>query len=131
MTEVRPHVTVTVTDDPARSVFVATLDDGTVAGGAYYHRLGGTVIFTHTEVDPAFEGQGIGSRLAAGALGLVRAAGGKVVPLCPFVRGWMAKHPEHDDLLKTFTDFGTRTGGPGAGGPAAPAAGKPAPAAGE
>ena len=113
MAEVRPHVT--VTDDPSRSAFVATLDDGTLAGGAYYHRLGETVIFTHTEVDPELEGQGIGSQLAAGALTLVRSAGDTVVPLCPFIRAYMAKHDEYDDLLKTFTDFGTRTAGPDAG----------------
>jgi predicted GNAT family acetyltransferase len=112
MTETRPHVT--VTDDAARQVFVATLDDGTVAGGAYYERHAGVVIFTHTEVDPAFEGQGIGSQLAAGALGLVRDAGAKIVPLCPFIRAYVGKHPEYDDLLKTYTDFGTRVGGPGA-----------------
>ncbi|QAY64099.1 N-acetyltransferase [Xylanimonas allomyrinae] len=111
MTEAR-HVT--VTDAPARSAFVATLDDGTLAGAAYYERRGGVVIFTHTEVDPAFEGQGVGSRLAADALGLVREAGDVVVPLCPFIRAFMAKHPEHDDLLQTRTDFGTRVAGPGA-----------------
>jgi predicted GNAT family acetyltransferase len=110
MTEVRPHVT--ITDDASRPAFLATLDDGTEAGAAYYHRIGETVIFTHTEVDSAFEGRGIGSQLAAGALGLAREAGDHVVPLCPFIRGYMAKHPEHDDLLKTFTDFGTRTAGP-------------------
>ncbi|ACZ29204.1 acetyltransferase-like protein [Xylanimonas cellulosilytica DSM 15894] len=117
MAEVRPHVT--VTDDPSGSVVVATLDDGTVAGRAFYDRRGTTVTFTHTEVDPAFGGQGIGSQLAAGALGLVRQAGGTVVPLCPFIRAYMAKHPEHDDLLRTATDFGTRTAGPGT--PNAPA----------
>jgi predicted GNAT family acetyltransferase len=112
MTEVRPHVG--VTDDPSRPAFVATLDDGTVAGGAYYHRNGTVVTFTHTEVDPSFEGQGIGSRLAAGALALVREAGGTVVPLCPFIRAFMNKHPEYDDLLHRATDLGTRTAGPAA-----------------
>lgn len=112
MTEVRPHVS--VTDDPSRPAFIATLDDGTVAGDAYYHRRGTVVTFTHTEVDPSFEGQGIGSRLAAGALALVREAGETVVPLCPFIRAYMAKHPEHDDLLHGPTDLGTRTAGPSA-----------------
>jgi predicted GNAT family acetyltransferase len=105
---------VTVTQDAERSAFVATLDDGTVAGLAYYHPLGGALVFTHTEVDPAREGQGIGSRLVAGALAAVREAGATVVPLCPFVRAWMARHPEHDDLLHTYTDLGTRKAGPGA-----------------
>lgn len=105
---------VAVTQDAERSAFVATLADGTVAGAAYYHPLGGALVFTHTEVDPAFEGQGIGSRLVAGALGAAREAGSKIVPLCPFVRAYMARHPEHDDLLRTYTDLGTRKAGPGA-----------------
>ncbi|GAB2468902.1 GNAT family N-acetyltransferase [Xylanimonas ulmi] len=124
MTEARAHVT--VADDPSRSAFVALLDDGTVAGGAYYERRGATVVFTHTEVEPAFEGQGIGSRLAAGALTLVREAGDAVVPLCPFIRAHMAKHPEYDDLLTTRTDFGTRVADPAghrAGHDAGPGAG--------
>ncbi|WP_159793658.1 GNAT family N-acetyltransferase [Puerhibacterium puerhi] len=109
---VRPDVT--VSQDAERSAFVATLADGTVAGAAYYHPLGDALVFTHTEVDPALEGQGIGSRLVAGALAAAREAGQKVVPLCPFVRAYMARHPEHDDLLRTYTDLGTRKAGPGA-----------------
>ncbi|PZR51708.1 N-acetyltransferase [Xylanimonas oleitrophica] len=111
MSVVRPQVT--VSDDPDRPAFLARLDDGTEAGGAYYRRRGDVVIFTHTEVDPAYEGQGIGTRLVAGALALVREAGGTVVPLCPFVRAWMDRHPEHDDLLHARTDLGSRTAGPG------------------
>jgi predicted GNAT family acetyltransferase len=110
MTDTRPHVT--VTDDPEREAFVATLDDGTEAGDAYYQRHAGVVIFTHTEVDPAFEGRGIGSQLAGGALDLVRRAGEKIVPLCPFIRAYVGKHPQYDDLLKTYTNFGDRVAGP-------------------
>jgi predicted GNAT family acetyltransferase len=110
----RVQPAVTVTQDADGSAFVATLEDGTVAGTAYYHLLGGALVFTHTEVDPALEGQGIGSRLVAGALAAAREAGAKVVPLCPFVRAYMARHPEHDGLLRTYTDLGTRKAGPGA-----------------
>ncbi|MCA5891899.1 N-acetyltransferase [Isoptericola sp. NEAU-Y5] len=90
---------ITVVDDPAGQVFRASLADGTAVGGAYYEREGDVVTFTHTEVDPAFEGQGIGSQLAAGALGLVRDAGGRIVPLCPFIKKYVERHPEHADLL--------------------------------
>jgi uncharacterized protein len=94
--DTRPHVT--VLDDPERQVFLAVLDDGTEAGGAYYRRRNGVVTFTHTEIDPAFEGQGIGSQLAAGALTMVRDAGQRFVPLCPFIRAYVERHPEYDDL---------------------------------
>ncbi len=45
-------------------------------------------------------GQGIGSKLVKGALDQVRADGLKVVAQCPFVRGWIEKHPDYADLLK-------------------------------
>ncbi len=96
MTDTPTHVT--VKDVPERRVFLALLDDGTEAGGAYYRRRGGVVTFTHTEVDPAFEGRGVGSQLAAGALAQVRDAGERFVPLCPFIRAYVERHPEFDDL---------------------------------
>jgi predicted GNAT family acetyltransferase len=73
--------------------------DGVRAGHTEYVRKGGLVIFTHTEIDPAFEGRGLGSRLARGALDAVRAEGAPIVPLCPFVAGYIEKHPEYDDLV--------------------------------
>lgn len=94
-----PPTHVTVADDRDQQVFVARLDDGRTAGGAYYERSEGVVVFTHTEVDPAFEGQGIGSQLAAGALDQVRAGGEKIVPLCPFIKAYVRRHPEYADLL--------------------------------
>ena len=112
MSQSRPHVT--VNDDQDRSVFVAVLDDGTTAGEAYYQRLGPAVIFTHTEVPPALGNMGIGTQLASGALALVREAGGSVIPLCPFIRSYLDRHPEYDDLLHAHTDLGNRTAGPGA-----------------
>lgn len=64
-----------------------------------YYRLGtGVITFTHTEVPEALSGKGIGSRLVRGALEAARAQGLKVVAECPFVRGYIAKHPEFADL---------------------------------
>lgn len=57
-------------------------------------------MFTHTEVDPAFEGRGIGGALARHALDAVRAAGTRrVLPICPFIKGWIGKHPDYVELL--------------------------------
>ena len=66
---------------------------------AAYELSGDTIRFTHTEVPEALEGKGVGSRLVAGALADVRRLGLKVVPLCPFVRHYIEKHPEERDLL--------------------------------
>lgn len=71
--------------------------DGHTAFAAY-ERDGDVVVFTHTVVSQALRGQGVGSRLVEGALMQVRAAGGKVRPLCTFVAGYMAQHPEWADL---------------------------------
>lgn len=66
---------------------------------AHYRLSPGVITFTHTEVPEALSGKGIGSRLARGALEAARAQGLKVVAECPFVRGYIAKHPEFADLL--------------------------------
>ncbi|MFB4304457.1 GNAT family N-acetyltransferase [Actinomadura sp. NTSP31] len=74
--------------------------DGDLAGFAEYERRDGAVVFTHTEVVPAFEGKGVGSSLARGALDDVRAKGEPVVPLCPFIKKWIDKHADYQDLVK-------------------------------
>jgi uncharacterized protein len=66
---------------------------------AAYKLEGDVIRFTHTEVPKALEGQGIGSRLIGNALDDVRRRGLKVVPLCPFVRRYIERHPETQDLL--------------------------------
>ena len=76
------------------------LVEGALAGFAEYQLTDELVVFTHTEVDPAFEGQGVGSTIAAAALDDVRADGSrKVLPLCPFISGWIARHPDYADLV--------------------------------
>jgi predicted GNAT family acetyltransferase len=90
---------VDVKDNPAEDRYEAWLD-GQLAGFATYGLSEHAIVFLHTEVDPAFEGRGIGSALARGALDDVRAQGDRdVVPLCPFIKGWIAKHPDYQDLL--------------------------------
>lgn len=92
--------TVTITHNAEASRYEARLD-GELAGFADYQLASGLIVFTHTEVDPAFEGQGVGSRLAQGALDDVRAGGDrKVLPLCPFIKGWIARHPAYQDLVQ-------------------------------
>jgi len=77
--------------------FELEIDDAVAK--AFYVRKGNVVTFTHTEVPAAVAGHGVGSRLARGALEMVRAAGEKVVARCPFIASWMARHPEFNDLL--------------------------------
>lgn len=73
--------------------------DGQAAGVAFYERSPGRVVFTHTEIEPAFEGRGLGGRLAQAALDDVRARDERVVPHCPFIAGWIRRHPEYAGLV--------------------------------
>jgi uncharacterized protein len=72
--------------------------EGHVAA-AYYAKSGDVITFEHTEVPSELGGKGIGSMLVQGALDQVRAEGLKVVAQCPFVKGWIGKHPDYADLL--------------------------------
>jgi predicted GNAT family acetyltransferase len=72
--------------------------EGQLALAAYRLR-DGRITFTHTEVPEALEGQGIGSKLVKAALDDVRAQGLKVVPACAFVKHYIEKHAEEQDLL--------------------------------
>lgn len=86
-----------VVDAPERSRYEA-VRDGEVVGFAGYQKTAAIVVFTHTEVGRAHEGQGVGGALVKGALDHVRTTGLRVLPLCPFVRAWMVRHPEYGDL---------------------------------
>jgi uncharacterized protein len=88
----------TVTDNPAESRY--ELRDGdTLVGIAAYRLTGDTVVFTHTEVADAYEGQGAGSQLAREALDDSRARNRRVVARCPFIAAWIERHPDYADLL--------------------------------
>ena len=65
--------------------------DGKLAGFTQYHRTGDRVVFTHTEIDKAFSGQGLGKVLAEEALDDVVAGGKVIVPMCQFIAGFLAK----------------------------------------
>jgi predicted GNAT family acetyltransferase len=69
--------------------------DGEVLGFLLYRIEPDSVVLVHTDVDPAYEGQGLGSVLVKGALDDLRERGVRAVPLCPFVRAYIRRHPEY------------------------------------
>ena len=87
-----------VRDVPEQSQYVISVD-GEPAGFAAYVDADQLRVFSHTEVDPRFEGQGVGAALVRGALDDVRARKLRVLPVCPFVRGYLARHREYADLV--------------------------------
>jgi uncharacterized protein len=93
----RAHVT--IKNDPEMSRYEAVDEAGVVVGFSEYRLRDGAVVFTHTVVDDAFEGHGVGSTLARAALDDVRASGARVVALCPFIKAYIDNHPDYQDLL--------------------------------
>jgi predicted GNAT family acetyltransferase len=88
-----------VVQDAAMNRF-ELLVDGVQAGIADYLMRDDRIVFVHTEIDPAYRGQGLGDEIARGALNLVRAESDLRVELrCPFLSKWVAEHPEYEDLL--------------------------------
>ena len=82
---------VEVVDEPERQRFEIRVD-GELAGFTEYRRSPGLIAFVHTLIDARFEGQGLGTRLVTDALGEVRSDGLAVLPFCPFVRAFIARH---------------------------------------
>lgn len=87
-----------VRDNPARNQFEMDTEAGLAF--ARYRRDGATLTVLHTEVPRAIEGRGRGSRLVRGMLDMARERGDRIVPLCGFVRGFIARNPAYTDLLK-------------------------------
>ena len=97
MSDVSEQVVVTRNEDEHR--WEARIG-GELAGFAAYQLTDELVVFTHTEVEPAFEGKGVGGALARQALDEVAAEGTlKVMPLCPFITAWIKRHPDYVPLV--------------------------------
>ncbi len=89
-----------VRDVPGRSRYEARLGDDEEIAGLLDYALGkGWIALVHTEVRDGFEGQGVGSRLVRAVLADLRERGLPVIPKCPFVVGWLQRHPEQHDVL--------------------------------
>ncbi len=87
-----------VHDNAEQHRYEITVDD-VLTGFVRYVRRGGRAYFVHTEIDPKRGGAGLGSALARGALDAQRQLGEPVVPLCPFIRGYVERHPEYADVI--------------------------------
>jgi predicted GNAT family acetyltransferase len=81
-----------VVDDPAASRFMVEAD-GKVAE-LVYQLEGDRLLLIHTGVPRALEGRGVGGTLVAAALDEAKRRGLTVVPLCPFARNWLVRHPD-------------------------------------
>jgi uncharacterized protein len=89
---------ITVRDVPDANRFEA-VRDGEVVGHIAYRRTARGYAFLHTEVEPSAGGGGVGSALVRGALEAVRESGSELLPYCPFVKAWIARHEEYVALV--------------------------------
>ncbi|MCL2802747.1 MAG: N-acetyltransferase [Micrococcales bacterium] len=89
---------VSVVNHPAASQFEMAVD-GKSVGLLQYQLRPGVVALTHTEVTPRFGGRGLGSCLVHQALDWANQLGLKVLPFCPFVRDYIAAHPQFLELV--------------------------------
>jgi uncharacterized protein len=87
-----------VHDDHENHRFVITVD-GEPQGMAVYHVRGDRYFFVHTEVNPEFKGQGLGSKLARHVLDAMTDRGERIVPLCPFIAAYVKRHPAYLSLV--------------------------------
>lgn len=88
-----------VRDAPERSRYEVVGDGEVVVGYLEYTVEPGLIVLAHTEVAPSVEGQGVGSRLVKGALEDIRSRALRIIPLCPFVKAYLQRHPEQRDVV--------------------------------
>ena len=86
--------------------FEAVTPDGEVAGYLAYDVVPthvptgrGAFVAVHTIVEPDHGGAGVGTMLARVALDHARAEHLVVIPECSFVRAFVERHAEYQDLL--------------------------------
>jgi uncharacterized protein len=87
-----------VADNPEQEQYEIRAD-GELAGFIQYHLRDGVIAFLHTEIDPRFRGHGVAGHLIQSSLEAARDRHLAVLPYCPFVRSWIADHPEYADLV--------------------------------
>lgn len=87
-------------DSPDR--FEITVEEG-VAGFTQFLDRGERRIFFHTEIGEEFGGRGLAGTVVEEAVTATRAEGKTVVPVCPYVKKWLTKHPEHEDVTSKPT----------------------------
>lgn len=88
-----------VVHQPENDRYVLLRDGAEIGQTVYDCPEPGLIEFLHTEIDGSLQERGLGSVLAAGALDDVRAnSTDRVAAICPFVSGFIRKHPEYADL---------------------------------
>ena len=89
-----PTVDVVVTNNEQKLRYEGRVD-GELVGFTTYTVQGDRIAFNHAEVSPKWEGRGVGSALARGALDDVVSSGKVITPLCPFIVDFVSQNPSY------------------------------------
>jgi uncharacterized protein len=81
-----------VTDNTRKSRFEVSMDD--VLAELTYRRRADRLILVHTGVPEELSGRGVGGLLVRAAVAKATGEVLTVVPLCPFARSWLERHPD-------------------------------------
>jgi predicted GNAT family acetyltransferase len=69
-----------------------------------YKLSGHTIFLIHTEVPKELEGKGVGGAIVQKTLQYAKDNNYKIVPLCPFVRSYLERHKEWNDIVAPDAD---------------------------
>ncbi|GIE82055.1 hypothetical protein Aph02nite_80050 [Actinoplanes philippinensis] len=96
-------MTITVGEVPEKERFEARDEAGELAGVLTYQVTGPIVVYTHTTVDPRFEGRDVPALLARAVMEDARSRNRTVVPMCPLLTEWLEKNPGYDKFVARST----------------------------
>lgn len=86
-------------EGPSKGRYFVRLNDAEAE--MTYSRAGDSmIIIDHTEVPDAMRGRSVGQALVRRAVEDARAEGRSIIPLCPFAKAQIKRHPEWQDVLK-------------------------------
>ena len=94
--------TITKEDDGRHGRYVARIDGIDAEGEiTFTHRGPGIISADHTGVPEAMAGKGVAKALLEFMLDDARSNHFRIIPICPYVRGQYARHPEWAPLFTT------------------------------
>ena len=79
--------------------YFSATENGVTAGKMAYEWAGDKIVITHTEVDPAFGGKGVGKQLVMAAVAFAREEELTIIPVCPFARKVLEGDDSFQDVL--------------------------------
>jgi uncharacterized protein len=91
--------TTIINTDNNKGAFEVKIDKETEAKMTFVFAGTDKIIIEHTEVNPDYKGKGFGKLLIEKVIELAKEKKMTIIPLCPFAKKYLERHPEFNDLL--------------------------------